>query len=145
MNFISKKFSELSGREVYEILKARMKVFLIEQNIVCLDTDDVDYDALHCFLSEDGEILAYLRAFYSKPDTVTIGRVLTITHGVGHGKRLMKESIEAIKKIMPCKRLALHSQTHASGFYEKFGFLPFGDEFSEEGVPHIMMKREIER
>lgn len=66
MNFISKNFSELDAREVYEILKARMKVFLLEQNIVCLDTDDVDYDAIHCFLEENGEIKAYLRAFYSR-------------------------------------------------------------------------------
>ncbi len=140
MNFISKNFSELSGREVYEILKARMKVFLLEQNIVCLDTDDIDYDGLHCYLENNGEIIAYLRAFYVDADTVSIGRVLTVTHGEGKGRLLMEKSIAAIREKLPCKTIVLHSQTHASGFYEKFGFLPFGEEFIEEGVPHIMMK-----
>ena len=142
MNFISKQFSELSNREVYEILKARMKVFLLEQNIVCLDTDDVDYNALHCWLEENGEMKAYLRAFYSDSDTVTVGRVLTLTHGVGHGKELMVKSLETIKEKMPCKEIRLHSQTHAVKFYKKFGFYEIGEEFLEEGVPHIEMKKE---
>lgn len=144
MNFVSKQFSELSNREVYEILKARMKVFLLEQNIVCLDTDDVDYGALHCWLEENGEMTAYLRAFYSDPDTVYIGRVLTLVHGVGHGKELMVKSLEAIKEKMPCKEIRLHSQTHAALFYKKFGFYEIGKEFLEEGVPHIEMKKERE-
>lgn len=139
MNFISKKFSELSNREVYEILKARMKVFLLEQNIVCLDTDDVDYDCLHCYLEENGEIIAYLRAFYNDKNTVTVGRVLSITHGVGYGKTLMEKSLDAIKEKMPCRAVRMHSQTHAIGFYEKFGFTVSSDEFLEEGVPHIEM------
>lgn len=142
MNFISKQFSELSNREVYEMLKARMKVFLLEQNIVCLDTDDVDYNALHCWLEENGEMTAYLRAFYSDSDTVTVGRVLTLTHGVGHGKALMVKSLETIKEKMPCKEIRLHSQTHAVKFYKKFGFYEIGEEFLEEGVPHIEMKKE---
>lgn len=140
MNFVSKHFKDLAGREVYEILKARTRVFLLEQNIVCLDTDDVDYDSLHCYLEEDGEMTAYLRAFYSDPDTVYIGRVLSITHGKGHGRHLMNESIAAIKKAMPCKALRLHSQTHAVGFYEKFGFKICSEEFLEEGVPHVEME-----
>lgn len=141
MNFISKQFSELSNREVYEILKARMKVFLLEQNIVCLDTDDVDYDAIHCWLEENGEMIAYLRVFYSSADSVTVGRVLTLTHGVGYGKELMVKSLETIKEKMPCKEIRLHSQTHAANFYKKFGFYEIGEEFLEEGVPHIEMKK----
>ena len=143
MEFISKSFSELSGREVYDILKARMKVFLLEQNIVCLDTDDVDKEALHCYLEEEGEIAAYLRAFYSSSDTVVIGRVLSISHGKGHGRQLLEKSLEAIKEKMPCKEVRLHSQVQAAEFYRKFGFYEIGEEFLEEGVPHIEMKREL--
>ncbi len=144
MEFVSKDFSELSAREVYEILKARMQVFLLEQNIVCLDTDGVDYDSLHCFITEKGEVLAYLRAFYSAPDTVTIGRVLTVTHKIGLGRELMEKSLGVIKEKMPCKEMRLHSQTHAAGFYKKFGFCELGEVFLEEGVPHIEMKKVIE-
>lgn len=142
MNFVSKHFKDLSGREVYDILKVRMKVFLLEQNIVCLDTDDVDKESLHCFLEEDGEIIAYLRAFYQDESTVAVGRVLTVIHGVGHGRQLMEKSLLAIKEMLPSKNIILHSQTQAAGFYEKFGFKAFGEEFLEEGVPHIMMKKE---
>ena len=76
MEFISKTFPELSAKEIYEILKARMEVFLLEQNIVCLDIDGVDYDALHVFLWENDMVVAYLRAF-RYDDAVKIGRVLT--------------------------------------------------------------------
>lgn len=140
MKFISKKFDELSNCEVYEILKARMQVFLLEQNIVCLDTDDVDYDSVHCFLEDNGKIIGYLRAFYSDEDTVTVGRVLTVVHKKGYGKVLMEKSIAVIKDRMPCRAITLHSQCQAAGFYEKFGFTACSDMFLEEGVPHVEMK-----
>ena len=83
MNFIAKKFNELSVTELYEIVRARQEVFLMEQNIVCRDFDGVDYDALHCFLWQDGRVLAYLRAYRGDEGEVHIGRVLSITHGIG--------------------------------------------------------------
>ena len=62
MQFKVKRFGELTTAELYEILKSRSEIFLLEQNIVCQDMDDVDYDSLHCFLQENGRITAYLRA-----------------------------------------------------------------------------------
>ena len=50
MKFISKKFKELTNVELYEILKSRAEIFLLEQNIVCQDMDDRDNESLHCFL-----------------------------------------------------------------------------------------------
>ena len=141
MNFISKKFDRLTVSELYEILKSRSEVFLLEQGIVCQDIDDVDRRALHCFLWENGRVIAYLRAFYddADADTVKIGRVLTLCHGVGHGRLLMEKSLAEIKKKMPCHAMLLHSQTHAIGFYQKFGFKVVSEEFDEEGVPHVEM------
>ena len=52
MTFFCKRFDDLSPSEVYEILKARCEVFLLEQRIICQDMDDVDYDALHFFIKE---------------------------------------------------------------------------------------------
>lgn len=141
-----KFFDELTTRELYEIARARTEIFLMEQRIVCRDLDGEDYRALHCFLEdENGTVMAYLRAMRSKEDaeTVQIGRVLSLIHGVGLGKRLMQLSLPEILKHLPCKRLMLHAQTHAKDFYEKWGFAVTSDEFLEEGVPHVTMEMEI--
>lgn len=140
MIFYAKTFDELSAKEIYEILKARMEVFLLEQNIRYLDTDDIDYDALHVFFEENGTVLAYLRAFRYE-DSVKIGRVLTREHGKGLGRKLMREAIPAIEKHFGCEKIMLHSQKHAEGFYEKFGFVTISDEYLEEGVVHVTMER----
>ena len=134
-----KPFDELTTRELYEIARARTQIFLMEQRIVCQDLDRVDYDALHCFLEEDGKLLAYLRAYHTE-NGVKIGRVLSLTHGVGHGTHLMERSLPEIKKRMHDERILLHAQAHAKGFYEKFGFAVTSPEFLEEGVPHVVME-----
>ena len=121
MNFVSKTFSELSTNELYEIIKSRMEIFLLEQRIVCMDLDDVDYDSLHCFYTDGKRVMAYLRAFVSdeKNRVVTIGRVLTLEHKKGLGTELMKNSIYAIRKHFLCKKISVHAQKQAEGFYEK--------------------------
>lgn len=139
MNFIAKNFDELTTYELYEILKSRMQIFLLEQNIVCLDLDDVDYKAKHYFLIEEGKILAYLRAFYLDEDKNKVGRVLSMTHNQGHGTVLMNNVIDCIKEDENCNAICVSAQTGAVKFYEKFGFECVSDEFLEEGVPHINM------
>lgn len=138
MEFFAKTFKELSSSELYEIVRARQEIFLMEQNIVCRDFDGVDYDALHCFLLENGKVVAYLRA-YDHDGAVKIGRVLTLTHGIGHGRRLMELSMPIIREKFGCTRLTLHSQCHAERFYEKLGFVRCSDVFLEEGVEHVEM------
>ena len=96
LTFKAKEFDELSTRELYEIARARTEVFLMEQRIICRDLDGEDYRALHCFLeAENGTVMAYLRALTAKeaPDTVQIGRVLSLVHGKGLGKKLMLLSL----------------------------------------------------
>ena len=134
----SKFFSELTAREVYEIVRARQEIFLMEQRIVCRDFDGVDYDALHCFIERDGKVCAYLRA-YKSDEGVKIGRVLTIPHGVGLGKRLMESAMPKIKEAFGADEIILHSQIQAEGFYEKLGFKRVGEVFLEEGIEHITM------
>lgn len=139
MNFYAKTFDELSPKEIYEILKARMEVFLLEQHIVCLDIDGVDYDSLHVFLEKEGRVEAYFRAFLHE-DGVKIGRVLTREHGKGLGRKLMEMGLEAVKSHFDCERIILHSQKHAEGFYKKLGFETVSDEYLEEGVVHVTME-----
>lgn len=142
MELIAKKFNELSASEVYEILKSRAKIFMLEQDIRCLDMDNLDYVSLHCFYMEDFKVTAYLRAFSIGDDTVKIGRVLTLTHGIGLGRKLLEESLPIIKDKFNCNKICLNSQSYAKGYYEKFGFKVVSDEFMEEGIPHVKMEME---
>ena len=145
MKFVSKSFDELTTTELYEILKSRSAVFIVEKGMNCQDMDDTDYISRHIFLEADPKVVAYLRAFCKcdSSDTVKIGRVLTLNHGVGLGKKLMVLSIEEIKKKFKCKKISLSSQLTAVGFYEKFGFKVVSDEFTEEGVLHVKMELEL--
>ena len=143
MEFFAKEFLMLSQYELYEILKSRAEIFLLEQNIICQDMDDVDKDSLHCYFAKDGRVIAYLRAFKTAEDTVTVGRVLTLEHGKGHGTKLMEHSITEIKKHFGCKKISLHAQKRSAGFYEKLGFSATSGEFLEAGVVHITMEKEI--
>ena len=138
-----KYFDELTNRELYEIVRSRIDVFLMEQKIICQDFDCVDYDSLHCFLEEDGRVVAYLRAYRLDDETVAIGRVLSLTHKTGLGSRLMRESMPEIKKRFNCKKFSLHAQTQAEGFYKKMGFSTVSDVFMEEGIPHVTMEKSI--
>ena len=115
----------------------------MEQHIVCQDLDRVDYHSLHCFLEKDGKILAYLRAFPAEDGSMQIGRVLSITHGIGHGKLLMQRAIAAIKEKSACSSFTMHAQKHAQGFYEGLGFTVTSAEFLEEGVPHVSMRLDL--
>ena len=83
MNLIAKKFDELTTNELYEILKARAEIFIMEQNIHYQDMDNIDYESLHCFFVEDNKVVAYLRAFYQNENknVVKIGIVLTLKNG----------------------------------------------------------------
>lgn len=146
MEFIVKTFEELTGKEVYEILKARAEIFLMEQNIMYLDMDNIDYDSLHCFMMEEGRVKAYLRAFYEnrEQEAVRIGRVLSIEHGKGYGKGLMERSIPVICEKMNTKKLVMDAQKYAIAFYEKFQFEVTSPEFMEEVILHVKMERSLQ-
>ena len=74
-----KSFIELSVTELYEILKIRQQVFVVEQACYYLDADGYDDKAIHLWAEQNGEILAYCRIFDAgiKYQEASIGRVLT--------------------------------------------------------------------
>lgn len=145
MNLIIKTFQELDTKELYEILKARASVFIMKQNINYQDMDDIDYKSIHFFYMENDTVIAYLRAFYkdNEKEAVQIGRVLTLEHGKGLGKKLIENSLPEIKKRLPSKKIVMDAQTHAISFYEQFGFVVISEEFLEEGIMHVQMKLEL--
>lgn len=140
MNLIVKTFDELTTKELYEILKARAAVFVVEQNCVYQDLDDKDEESIHVFFEEDGKVLAYLRAFVLERDVVRIGRVLTVRRGTGLGGKLLKEGVEEAKRRFRPKKISIEAQCQAIGFYEKGGFHVTSDEFMLDGIPHVQME-----
>ena len=141
MKPVVKYFNELTTTELYEILKSRAEIFVVEQNCIYQDLDDKDYHSLHIFYESEGKVVAYLRAFIkdSVTNIVQIGRVLTLTHGTGLGGKLLKESISIIQKEMNPSSIHIEAQCYATGFYEKEGFVVSSDEFLEDGIPHVEM------
>lgn len=143
MNLIVKRFDELTTKELYEILKVRSEIFVMEQSILYQDMDNIDYDSIHCFFMDNNKVIAYLRFFYVDDEVVKIGRVLTLEHGRGLGRELLEKSIDYIKKEINCKKICMDAQKYAVGFYEKFGFKIVSDDFLEEGIIHNKMEMDI--
>ena len=140
---IVKHFAELTTTQLYEILKARFSVFYTEQNCRYLDMDDVDYNAIHIALFRKGKVVAYARLFQtSEPDIWQVGRMLTTERKKGLGKYIMEQTLnQAIRS--GAHTLMLHAQTHATGFYESFGFSVYGDIFTEADMPHVRMRKSV--
>ena len=130
----------MSTTELYELLKARAEIFVVEQNCVYQDLDDKDYESLHAFYEESGKVVAYLRAFLKENDIVQVGRVLTVKHGTGLGGKLLKAGIECIKEKYCPRKIVIEAQCYATGYYEREGFQICSDEFLEDGIPHVQME-----
>lgn len=140
MEMKSKLFSELTTRELYEILKARAKIFVVEQNCVYQDLDDRDYQSLHVFFEENGLVTAYLRAYEKDGNTVQMGRVLTLKHGTGLGGKLLRVGIAQVRERLNPDRVYIEAQCYAVGYYEREGFRVCSEEFLEDGIPHVGME-----
>ena len=138
-----KPFLSLTVSELYEILRVRSGVFVVEQNCVYQDPDGIDRESLHVWMEEEGRILAYLRLFRKGENCVQIGRVLTTERGKGYGSRILQAGIQAAEEWLHAAELYLEAQTYAIVFYEKAGFRVTSAEFLEDGIPHVQMRRKL--
>lgn len=140
MELTIKTFQELTTKELYEILKVRGTIFVVEQNCAYQDIDGLDETSLHLFYEDGGQVQAYLRAFEKEPGVVQMGRVLTLRHGEGLGGRLLHEGILVIKEQFHPRKIVIEAQCYATGYYEKAGFQRCSEEFLEDGIPHVRME-----
>jgi len=138
-----KTFNELSTKELYQILRLRSEVFVVEQDCVYQDVDNKDQKALHVIGVKEGEVVAYTRVF--KPgdyfENVSIGRVVVSKEQrkYGLGKQIMLASLAAIDEKFPNKHIEISAQSYLLKFYKELGFSPFGEEYLEDGIPHTRM------
>ncbi len=142
MQTVVKSFSRLSNKELYEILKFRSTVFVVEQECVYLDIDGVDLDAYHVYIKDQDEIVAYLRVINKgkRLEEVSIGRVISRYRRKGLGTAVMKEGIKVAKEKFNATKIKIGAQKYAVPFYEQVGFkvIPNGD-YIEDGQPHVYM------
>ncbi|MGZ5263786.1 MAG: GNAT family N-acetyltransferase [Kaistella sp.] len=138
-----KTFSQLSTEELYEILKIRQEVFIVEQTCFYLDADGYDEKAVHVWAEKDGEIAAYCRIFDQgiKYPEASIGRVLTHPdfRKLSLGKTLVRFAINAIQARFRSERIKISAQDYLLKFYSEFGFRDTGNKYLEDDIPHTEM------
>ena len=146
LEIIAKKFSEINTNELYAILQLRSEVFVVEQDCVYQDLDFKDQKALHIIGFKKGKVVAYTRIF--KPgdyfEKASIGRVVVNKEErkYGYGHVIMEHSIKAIEDKFLVKTIKISAQTYLRKFYNSHGFLQIGEEYMEDGIPHIAMIKE---
>ena len=145
LRHILKAFHELSVDELYDLLRLRSEVFVVEQNCVFLDLDDKDQKCYHLLLYQENELVAYTRIVPAglSYKEVAIGRVVSSPayRGRGLGREVMELTLTSCNQLFgPCD-IRLGAQTYALGFYESLGFKSDGDTYDEDGIEHIEMVR----
>ena len=138
-----KKFDELSINQLYDLLQLRSQVFVVEQDCVYQDIDSKDQKALHVLGFKNNKIVAYTRIF--KPEDyfneASIGRVVVAENErkFKYGYKIMETSINAISAHFNTTTIIISAQTYLKKFYNNLGFIKTGDEYLEDGIPHIKM------
>ena len=143
MEWILKKFEELTPHELYTIMQLRNEVFVVEQNCVYQDADNKDRYSFHLMGWKEDKLIAYTRLIpagtaYAEP---SIGRVVTSpsARGTGAGRELMEHSIDTIYKLFGKQPIRIGAQLYLKKFYSSIGFEPTGDMYLEDGIEHIEM------
>ena len=149
MDWQWKSFAQLSGADLYAVLAARQNVFLLEQQCLYPDIDELDQDAHHLlgWRSIDGKyrLVAYLRCLApgAKYPEMSLGRVLTTaaSRGAGVGRELLTRGITNAELQHLGQRIRISAQQYLERFYAGFGFEAVSDPYDEDGIVHVEMLR----
>lgn len=141
MELFVKRFEELTAGELYEILRLRVSVFVVEQKCPYQEIDGLDLQAIHVWLSDAGQIQAYLRIVSrGVSGEAWLGRVISVRRRCGLGSQLLREGVRLARALMQARVVCVEAQSYAKAFYECVGFRKTSGEFMEDGIPHIEMK-----
>lgn len=141
MELVVKRFEKLSNQELYDILRLRVNVFVVEQNCPYPELDGKDAAALHVFLRDEEGIAAYLRVLapgVSYPEA-SLGRVISARRRQGLGSVVLREGIRLCWERFDASAIRIEAQTYARPFYAAQGFVQVSQEFLEDGIPHVEM------
>jgi ElaA protein len=143
LRWIVKSFEELLPEELYQLLRLRSEVFVVEQTCVFLDLDNKDQQSLHVMGWNDTDLVVYVRILppglaYEEP---SIGRVVSSPayRRTGAGRILMEKAIELTSELYKGENIRIGAQYYLKNFYGSLGFEPQGDIYLEDGIDHIEM------
>ena len=148
MEWILKSFKQLDVDELFELLKLRVDVFVVEQNCPYPEIDEKDRhaDTLHLFgTKKNRELAAYLRILPPGLSfkEASFGRVVVTAQERKQGisNTMVKKALEIIENRWPEKNIRIGAQVYLKQFYESHGFQCVSDEYFEDGIAHIDMLR----
>jgi ElaA protein len=142
MEIYQKSFSQLTNIELYQILKLRSEVFVVEQTAIYQDLDDLDYQATHFFIKEDNTIVSYVRTMplgVKFADMASLGRVVSYpsVRNKGYSKALIQAAINDL--LLTETDIKIEGQSYLRRFYESFGFKVVSDIYLVDGIDHYAM------
>ncbi len=143
MKWKIRRFYQLNNLELYNIMQLRNQVFVIEQNCIYQDADGKDEKAKHIFLKNGHQIVTYLRIF--KPgdyfENASISRIVTRPgyRNNGYATEAIFKAIEVICNGWKERFIEISAQTYLIDYYKRLGFNKIGEEYLEDGIPHIRM------
>ncbi|MGJ8692194.1 MAG: GNAT family N-acetyltransferase [Thalassotalea sp.] len=146
MNWQIKKFSEFTNNELYDIIKLRIDVFVVEQRCYYPELDNLDKspETLHLFCYQHNHLAAYLRILpkhTSYIEHISIGRVVIAKNarGAGLGHKLIEQALALCGEHFPAQSIKISAQAHLESFYQIHGFERVTDVYLEDNIPHIGM------
>ncbi len=138
-----KHYTELSKDEFHDIIALRIAVFVVEQDCPYQELDGLDKDAFHVLIKDQNEIIGTARILKAGVayTEVAIGRVVSSSshRHLKLGHALMSSSMEFIDSNLNHSPVRLSAQSHLKGYYAKYGFIPTGKDYLEDGIPHSEM------
>jgi len=132
------RFEQLSADLLYEVLRFRQSIFVVEQRSPYADLDGLDQEAWHLLLRSEGELAGYLRLI---PMPIRIGRVAVASQlrRRGLGRRLVEEGLRFCRERYPAQDIILAAQLNLVPFYSSFGFTVISEPYDDFGVMHVEM------
>ena len=139
MNIEAVPFGALDAQTAYEVWRLRQQVFVVEQDCAYPDLDgrDLEDGTRHVLLRDGDELMGYARVL-DDGDVWRIGRVVLTREARGRG--LADPLLETALQVCPDRPVVMDAQTPLRGWYERFGFEVSGEEFLDDGIPHLPMR-----
>ncbi|HHX03349.1 MAG TPA: GNAT family N-acetyltransferase [Tissierellia bacterium] len=141
MNWTMVPFEEMSAEDLYDAMKLRFDVFVLEQQCLYQEFDGRDKTAVHLLLRDEEELIGTVRVL-EEPERIFMGRIVLAPEyrSKGLGKEMMEYALHYIIEHLPKKDVELQAQSYAQGFYESLGFEATSPYYIEDGIEHVDMK-----
>lgn len=147
MQLVIKRFGQLTAKELYQILSLRAETFIVDQQIMYNDLDNVDQVSTHVFYQDTDSVAAYLRIIdagqsYNSP---LIGRVCVSNKGAGIGSKLLHDTLDYLAQESSASKVLVESQLKAQPFYERAGFTQVSSKVLDYfGVLHHVLSLDLD-